>query len=105
MALLEGMRGDFDEHDAFLHLLLGLVSLSHRFERLLPPPPEDPPVPPAQAPREEEERLVLLLLGLVSVRRTVMGTLAPLRATQTPPASTDASESRAQPPLPRDLLR
>ncbi|HEX8821060.1 MAG TPA: hypothetical protein VF794_14120 [Archangium sp.] len=105
MALLEGLRGDFDEHDAFLHLLLGLVSLSRRFEPLLPPPADGAPVPPAEAPHEGDERLVSLLLGLVSVRRTVMGTLEPLRAAHTPPASTDVSEARARSPLPRDLLR
>jgi hypothetical protein len=105
MALLEGLRGGFDEHDAFLHLLLGLVSLSRRLERLLPPPPEGAPARSAEAPQEEDERVVLLLLGLLSVRRTVMGTLKPLRATHTPPARGDASEERAEAPSPRELLR
>jgi hypothetical protein len=105
MALLEGLRGDFDEHDAFLHLLLGLVSLSHRSERLLPRPPEGAPIPPTVALDGEEEKRVLLLLGLVSLRRTWMGALEPLRAASTPPASTGASEPRAELPRPRELLR
>ncbi|WP_309896641.1 hypothetical protein [Archangium sp.] len=105
MALLEELRAGFSDHDTVLHLLLGLVSLSRRLEPLLPEPP---PGAPAQAPTplaEADERRVLLLLGLVSVRRTLMNTLEPLRAAADAPATTEAPEPAAEPPSLRELLR
>ncbi len=105
MALLEELRTDFSDHDTVLHLLLGLVSLSRRMDRLLPagPPVEAPCAPPVPLP-EEEERRVLLLLGLVSLRRTVMGTLEPLRAAVAP-SPPESSGPDAGLPGPRELLR
>lgn len=104
MALLEPRAG-FSDHDTVLHLLLGLVSVSRRLERLLPAgPPADAPGAPPATPSEEEERRVLLLLGLVSVRRTVMGTLEPLRASSAP-IQPEPSEPGAGLPGPRELLR
>ncbi|PTL79663.1 hypothetical protein [Vitiosangium sp. GDMCC 1.1324] len=104
MALLEELRGDFDEHDAFLHLLLGLVSLSERFERLLPSSRSIPGEGSA-APAGEDERLVLLLLGLISVHRSLVGALEPLRATGRSPASTISSGLEAELSRLRELLR
>jgi hypothetical protein len=103
MALLEEMRGGFAEHDVFLHLLLGLLSVSRRLERVLPREPVRGPEEPAPGLTQEEERRVLLLLGLVSVRRTLLGTLEPLRPSG--PPGGEACEPRAPLPSPRELLR
>jgi hypothetical protein len=106
MALLEELRGDFTEHDVFLHLLLGLVSVSRRLERVLPPEPTRVPQAATPAPlTEEEERRVMLLLGLVSARRTLLGTLEPLRAASRASTSPGASEPREEGPTLRELLR
>ncbi|HEX8440878.1 hypothetical protein [Archangium sp.] len=105
MALLEELRADFADHDTVLHLLLGLLSVSRRLEPLLP---EAPPGVPAQAPgalAEADERRVLLLLGLVSVRRTLMNTLEPLRAAAGAPERTEAPTAPAALPSLRELLR
>jgi hypothetical protein len=75
MALVEGLRGEFADHDVYLHLLLGLVSASRRLERLLPDVPPSPPAEPQAALSADEEGRVLALLGLISVRRTLMGML------------------------------
>lgn len=102
MALLEELRAEFADHDTVLHLLLGLVSLSRRLEPLLPEPA---PAAPTEAPSsraEEDERRVLLLLGLVSVRRTLMDTLEPLKTAEEAPARTQPAT--ALPSL-RELLR
>jgi len=105
MALLEEPRAEFSEHDTVLHLLLGLVSVSRRLERLLPAPPSQVPgEPPVMLP-SADERQVLLLLGVVSLRRTLMSALTPLR---------DSAEAAGQPSppdaapegfSPRELLR
>lgn len=103
MALLEEMRGGFAEHDVFLHLLLGLLSVSRRLEPVVPREPVRGPEGTAPGLTEEEERRVLLLLGLVSVRRTLLGTLEPLRSSG--PPGEDTSGPGVPPPSPRELLR
>lgn len=106
MSLVEAPRAEFSDHDTVLHLLLGLVSVSRRLERLLPegPSTDGRDAPPAPLTEEEEERRVLLLLGLVSVRRTVMGTLEPLRAASAPVPPEPPGPGAALPSL-RELLR
>ena len=105
MALLEEVRGGFTEHDVFLHLLLGLVSLSRRLEPVLPREPAHLPRGACPPLTEEEERRVLVLLGLLSVRRTLLGTLEPLRNTGRAGSREGVSEPRAEPPSLRELLR
>lgn len=105
MALLEELRGEFTEHDVFLHLLLGLVSASRRLEQVLPREPLGVPAETSPQASETEERRVLLLLGLLSVRRTLLGTLEPLRRPGRSASSEEASGQRAAPPSLRELLR
>jgi hypothetical protein len=104
MTRLEGMRAEFSNHDAFLQLLLGLVSLSRRFERHLPEAPQGLPVMPS-ALAEEEERKVLLLLGLISVQRTLKARLEPMRAPTPALALTDPPSPPAYPQELLELLR
>jgi hypothetical protein len=106
MALLEELRGEFAEHDTFLHLLLGLIALAHRLDPLLPEVPGPPPrEPPSPAPDEDEQRAVLLLLGLVSLRRTLRGALEPLRPASSASPDDGSTGLRDVTLHPRDLFR
>ncbi|MFE8596123.1 hypothetical protein [Archangium violaceum] len=105
MVSLEELRADFADHDTVLHLLLGLVSWSRRLECLLPEPPHAAPTEAPTPLAEADERRVLVLLGLVSLRRTVMNTLEPLKAAAEAPARTEAPAPEASLPSLRELLR
>lgn len=87
MALLDSIGDEFAEHNVPLHLLLGLISLARRMDPHLPAPPAAEPAPPApsEAPPPAPEAagadpLVHLALGLISLRRTLLADLEPLRA-------------------------
>ena len=105
MALLETLRHDFAEHDVFLHLLLGLVSLSRSHDAALPSPSVGPVESPPESDLGPEDRPVLLLLGLLSVRRTLMQGLEAHRVREEPPTRSSPVSSPAESPRLRDLLR
>lgn len=82
MALLDSLRDASADRNVPLHLLLGLVSLARRLDPLLgapgsPGPPEPPPSAPA--PDARGDALIYLLLGVISLRRTLLAELDPLR--------------------------
>ncbi|ADO75699.1 uncharacterized protein STAUR_7944 [Stigmatella aurantiaca DW4/3-1] len=88
-----------------LHLLLGLVSASRRLEaQMLPASLSAPQQVPAAPLDATQERQVLVLLGVLSMRRTVMGLLEPLRQTREAAPSRPA-EPPAEPLNLRALLR
>lgn len=83
MPLLDSVRDEFAEHNVPLHLLLGLISFARRMDAHLPGSPgEGPPAPqapPAAAEAPRGDPFLHLLLGLVSLRRTLLSELEPLR--------------------------
>ncbi|XXX77465.1 hypothetical protein WMF30_01650 [Sorangium sp. So ce134] len=90
MALLDSLRDASADRNVPLHLLLGLVSLARRLDPLLDAPdaPEPPPgtaaspgaaSPGGTAADARGDALIYLLLGAISVRRTLLAELAPLR--------------------------
>lgn len=105
MPLLDEPGSDFADRNPLLPLLLGMLSLSQRFARLLPEPPAPTPTPALPLSAPEEERLLLMILGLISARRTFLGTLeashAPVEAVPPAPLAPDAPEV----PSLRELLR
>ncbi|WP_437968045.1 hypothetical protein WMF04_01530 [Sorangium sp. So ce260] len=99
MALLDSLRDASTEGNVPLHLLLGLVSLARRLDPLVgapgspeppgaprsPEPPRAPEPPPSAAATGSAttgargDALIHLLLGVISLRRTLLAELAPLR--------------------------
>jgi hypothetical protein len=105
MSLLDEPGSDFADRNPLLPLLLGMLSLSQRFNRLLPEPPAPAPTPAPPLPAPEEDRLLLMILGLVSVRRTFLGALEASRSSgEAAPPVPVAPDAPAAPSL-RDLLR
>lgn len=108
MSLLDEHDRDFVDRNPLTPLLLGMISLSRRLDRVLPEAPGTAPVVAPEVPpvcsSPSEDRLLLMVLGLISVRRTLLGTLAPLRAASDGAVSTTSSSER-EVPAPRDLLR
>jgi len=110
--LLDSVRAEFADRNAPLHLLLGALSLARRLDRLLPEAPLDPPKAPQSARSEPGDHpLVYIALGLISLRKTLLSQLEPVRAAHAeanPPgeAPADAADAAdAQAPRIRDLLR
>ncbi|RKG77976.1 hypothetical protein D7W79_14070 [Corallococcus exercitus] len=98
MPLLDEPWSDFADRNPVLPLLLGMLSLSQRVNRLLP----EAPTPASSLPAPEEDRLLLMVLGLVSARSTFLiameASRAPGEAAPPPPVAPDA-------PSLRELLR
>jgi len=105
MSIVESLQEEFAEHDVFLHLLLGLVSVARRSEQVVPPTPPAPRVEPSSVLDTEEERRVMLLLGVLSVRRSLLGTVEPLRAASFVSRTIKAEASTNGLPPGFDLLR
>jgi hypothetical protein len=113
MSLLDEHGRDFVDRNPLTPLLLGMISLSRQLDRVLPEAPgvapgvapevTAPEVAPAP-PSPPEDRLLWMVLGLISVRRTLLGTLAPLRAASDG-ASAPTTPTEREVPAPRDLLR
>lgn len=135
MPLLDSVRDEFADRNVLLHLLLGAVSLGRRLDVFLPPRPssgaEGEPksheeadrsagvpldAPPATGsggassaePRAPDDPLLYLVLGLISLRRTIMVELDPIRAEHAGARGAgpraDKASSAAELRL-RDLLR
>jgi hypothetical protein len=114
MSLLDEHGRDFVDRNPLTPLLLGMISLLRRLDRVLPEAPgvaSDMTAPEVTAaevapapPSPPEDRLLLMVLGLISVRRTLLGALAPLRAASDG-ASSPTAPSEREVPAPRDLLR
>lgn len=106
MALLDELRFEFAEHNVFLHLLLGLVSLGQRLESWLPAKSSGA-APAASDPEatRDDERPLLLLLGLISLHETLMDTTAPIRSSALARESIDEHAPTEPPSRLTDLLR
>lgn len=105
MGLVEGLREEFADHDVFLDLMLGLVSVVRRSERWLP---EAPPAAPPEAERGlegEAEQRVMLLLGWISMRQTLMKSLEPVHASHVRAGSPEAPAAPGRRDRGFELLR
>jgi hypothetical protein len=105
MPLLDEPGSGFADRNPLLPLLLGMLSLSQRLDRLLPEPPPPAPVTAPTPAVAEEDRLLMVILGLVSMRRTFLGALEANRSPgEGAPPTSRAPPMSAAPSL-RDLLR
>ena len=90
---------DVDEYNQLVPLALGALAASRRLEDLLTR--EDPEV--QTRPAEADDPWVLAVLGLLSLRRTVLGWLSHATTDATVPEPAPAAHGRG--PAPGDFLR
>jgi hypothetical protein len=100
MPRLDSTRDAFADRNVPLALLLGLVSLAHRLGGVATARRSSPP----PGPDAREHPLLYLVLGLVSLRRTLLAELEPLREAREVRDHSVPARRPPEPPL-RDLLR
>jgi hypothetical protein len=105
MPLLDEPWSDFADRNPLLPLLLGMLSMSQRLDRLLPEAPASDPATAHLPPTPEEDRLLLMVLGLVSVRRTFLGLLESSRSPGDAARPEPGAPAVSAAPSLRDLLR
>lgn len=101
-------RSEFEEHNVFLHFVLGLASAAGRFDALLscygsqrpgPGPRPDGADEPGGRHGREEEQVVFLVLGVAALRARFGSYLEGMRSPGGRPADRRTQEAA----WPRDL--
>ena len=75
---------ELEERNVFLQLALGLISASHRLDRILSRHGRSEPGPRHASRNREDEQLVHFVLGVVSFRARVMAALETARRSSRP---------------------
>jgi hypothetical protein len=113
MALLDSARHDFARENPVLNLAAGALSLARKLDRFLPEAPRPAPseagalgAVPSSIEAPGEGAFLFAVLGVIALRRRLLGLLAELEAARSA-ARNGAGAPRPQrrPPAPDGLLR